>query len=154
MHAGMRRARIDEFEFSPLPAGEVARVLWESFAVLDVEHPRQRGLTMRTFETIGAGKKLITTNTGIRDHDFFDERNILVVDRHAPRIPAGFFEVAGVALAPAVRHRYSIAGWLDDLLADEPRPADAVAASRFVSEHPASSMDRSRSGFVTGMSNE
>jgi hypothetical protein len=118
LHRRMRAARRDEFEFRPLPAVDVARVFRDSFAVLDVEHPRQRGLTMRTFETLGAGKKLITTNEGVRDHDFFDERNILVIDRRAPQIPPDFFWAPAVALPPAVRHRYSIAGWLDDLLAE------------------------------------
>lgn len=81
---------------------------------------------MRTFETLGAGKKLVTTNASVRGHDFFDERNILVIDRLAPRIPSEFFEVPPVELGPAIRTRYSIAGWLDELLSDVSCGADVT----------------------------
>lgn len=124
MNRGMRGARRDEFNFQPLPVADVANVFRDSFAVLDIEHPLQRGLTMRTFETVGAGKKLVTTNAGVRGHDFFDERNMIVIDRHAPYIPADFFETPAVAMEPAVRDRYSIGGWLDDLLGEGQVPVD------------------------------
>jgi len=126
----MRAARRAEFEFLPLLAGDVARVFRESFAVLDVEHPRQRGLTMRTFETLGAGKKLITTNADVRSHDFFEERNILVIDRLAPSIPREFFEAPAVAIKPDIRYRYSIAGWLDAVISEGRDAADAMRSGR------------------------
>ena len=40
----------------PKSAAEFAQLVERSKAVLDVEHPRQRGLTMRTIETLLAGK--------------------------------------------------------------------------------------------------
>lgn len=116
LHPAMRTAQRDEFSFRPLSATDVAIVFRDSFAVLDIEHPRQRGLTMRTFETIGAGKKLVTTNSSVRGHDFYDERNIVLIDRRAPLIPPGFFEEPPVALDSTIRYRYSIAGWLDEVL--------------------------------------
>ena len=41
-------------------------------AVLDIEHPKQVGLTMRTFEVLASGRKLITTNRSIINHEFYD----------------------------------------------------------------------------------
>ena len=37
---------------TPMEAGDVARIIARSRAVLDVEHPRQRGLTMRTIDLL------------------------------------------------------------------------------------------------------
>jgi hypothetical protein len=50
-------------------------------AVLDIENPGQNGLTMRTFEVLGAGLKLITTNKHIKNEFFFNSNNIFVLDR-------------------------------------------------------------------------
>ncbi|URQ59611.1 hypothetical protein LQ939_12555 [Pantoea alhagi] len=42
--------RIDDFKFTPLTQQQVADIVARSTAVLDIEHHKQRGLTMRTFE--------------------------------------------------------------------------------------------------------
>ena len=55
---------------------EIISLISKSKAILDINHPSQVGLTMRTFETLGANKKLITTNENIKIYDFFDKENI------------------------------------------------------------------------------
>ena len=45
---------------------DIVSLYKESEVILDINHPGQNGLTMRTFEALGAGKKLITTNTEIK----------------------------------------------------------------------------------------
>lgn len=106
------------FRFTPLGKTQVKEVFGASLAILDVEHPRQTGLTMRTFETMGAGKKLITTNTLIKDYDFFRPNNILVIDRGGvPVIPGSFMSTPYEPLPPPLYQKYSRAGWLRDLMA-------------------------------------
>jgi hypothetical protein len=112
----MRRARYEDFNFVPLEKEMLQFVFAESHSILDIEHPRQVGLTMRTFETLGAGKKLVTTNAGIRDYDFYSPENICVIDRAVPRIPSDFFYSPFSPLSDAIRRRYSISGWLDEIL--------------------------------------
>jgi hypothetical protein len=112
----MRRARYEDFNFVPLKREMLESVFAESQSILDIEHPNQRGLTMRTFETLGAGKKLVTTNANIRGYDFFSPENICVIDRAAPRVPSHFFESPFAPPSDAIRKRYSISGWLADLL--------------------------------------
>jgi hypothetical protein len=46
---------------------------------------------MRTFETLGMRKKLITTNDDILNYDFYNPSNILVVDRNNPQLSEDFF---------------------------------------------------------------
>jgi hypothetical protein len=112
----MRGARRGDFEFQPLEKSRLQAVFARSLAVLDIEHPRQRGLTMRTFETMGSHKKLITTNVQVVDYDFYDPDNICVVDRAAPQVPAAFLDTPFKPLSPERYRRYGIAGWVDEVL--------------------------------------
>ena len=111
-----RSARLNQFCFDPLPKKRVQTVLALSRAILDIEHPRQIGLTIRTFETLGAGKKLITTNSEVASYDFFNPSNICVVDRKNAVIPQKFLEDDFVPISPALRRKYSLVGWLDEIL--------------------------------------
>lgn len=113
---GMRRSRFDEFKFAPLAMSSVNRIFRASRAVLDISHPRQSGLTMRTFETLGSCKKLITTNEAVRDYDFYDDRNIAVIDRRDPFVSPDFLYTRYSSVNSYILSRYSVAGWLDDVL--------------------------------------
>jgi hypothetical protein len=112
----MRGAAITDFQFQPLDKPSVQSIFAASHAILDIEHPDQIGLTMRTLETLGSGKKLVTTNARIREYDCFSEENIHVVDRVAPSIPAGFLDAPFRPLSDSIRWKYSIEGWLDEVL--------------------------------------
>jgi len=105
------------FAFTPLPSREVAALVRRSKAVLDVERRVQSGFTMRTIESLGARRKLVTTNAKVAEADFYDPANICIIDRDAPKIPPDFFEAPFVPPSDEIMHRYSIAGWMDDILA-------------------------------------
>ncbi|HMO68649.1 MAG TPA: hypothetical protein PKE25_08320 [Novosphingobium sp.] len=122
-----RQAPMADFRFTPLPRAEGVRAFWQSRAILDIEHPRQTGLTIRTFETLGARRKLVTTNAGIRDYALFDPALIQVIDRQAPRVDRSFLLEDAPGLEEAVRRRYSLAGWLDEVLAEADHSADHLA---------------------------
>lgn len=112
----MRQARRDEFNYVPLAKATVQSVFAQSKAILDIEHPNQRGLTMRTFETMGARKKLVTTNVLIDKYDFYASGNVCVIDRHAPKVPRDFFESPFVPYPEEMLYRYSLEGWVDEVL--------------------------------------
>jgi hypothetical protein len=105
-----------DFRYVSMPYAEALEVTGASLAAVDIEHPRQRGLTMRTFEVLAAGKKLITTNARIRDYDFYSLDRICVIDRHQPRIEKGFFEAPPAPWETRHRIRYGIRAWADDVL--------------------------------------
>jgi hypothetical protein len=111
------RATIADFRFDALDRAEVGRIFHRSHCILDIEHPAQRGLTMRTIEALGAGKKLITTNPAVSKHDFYDPQNIVILERGRPlSVPHGFFAVAYVDVTEQVYNRYSLGGWINDVL--------------------------------------
>lgn len=108
-------ARRDEFRFAPLGKDVVQATFFGSRAVVDIEHPNQRGATMRTFETLGSHRKMITTNASLRDCDFYDARNILIVDRHKPELDADFLRTPYAPIPEAVRSRYALRQWVREV---------------------------------------
>lgn len=59
---------------------ETKKMIAKSKAVVDIQRADQKGLSFRTFESLGYRKKLITTNPAVKDYDFFHPDNILVID--------------------------------------------------------------------------
>ena len=101
--------------FAPMKKETVVEYMQKCSAVLDIEHPNQTGLTMRTFEVLASGKKLITTNKSIQNHDFYDPTRICIIDRHNPYIPEEFFLSKIKPLPDDFYLKYSLRGWLMDI---------------------------------------
>jgi len=115
-NASMRTAPKSAFRFAPIGKSEVQSVFRRSLGILDIEHPSQTGLTMRTLETLGAQKKLVTTNFRIRDYDFYDPANICCIDRERPVIPKDFLATPYRPTPSEIYQKYRIAGWMDETL--------------------------------------
>lgn len=100
----------------PISVEEIKNICNNSYAVLDIEHPDQVGLTMRSIEVLVMEKKLITTNRFIATTDLYDETRVLIIDRYNPVIPKVFLRNKGVIISNEVRERYSISQWVDDVV--------------------------------------
>lgn len=111
-----RYAPITVFSFSKMPASDIAKIVCKSKTILDIQHPKQTGLTMRTIEMIGMNKKLITTNASIAKYDFFDKRNIAIIDRKNVDIPRDFLNSSYIPLQSDVYEKYSLKSWILDVL--------------------------------------
>jgi hypothetical protein len=101
--------------FSPISSDILSNHIKRCTAVLDIEHPRQTGLTMRTFEVIASGKKLVTTNSSVVDQDFYDPARILVIDRNKPAVPPQFLASELPPFPPEFIAKYSLRGWLSEI---------------------------------------
>lgn len=99
-----------------LPLKENAENMKTSFAVLDIQHPTQKGLTMRTIEALASRTKLITTNPEIKKYDFYNENNICIIDRESAQIPANFFIMPYSEDVPKKIEKYSLKNWISTLL--------------------------------------
>jgi hypothetical protein len=84
-----------------------------SSAVLDIEHLKQNGLTIRSMEVLGAGLKLITTNKNIIYEDFFSKKSIVVLDRENINLDITFFNNDQIA---PIDKKYSLKSWLSHIL--------------------------------------
>ncbi|MDR1302068.1 MAG: hypothetical protein LBK43_06325, partial [Treponema sp.] len=103
------------FYFRHIEYDKYIKISENSKAIIDIEHPKQKGLTMRTFEVLGKEKKLITTNKDIRNYDFYNASNILVIDRLNPVIDKNFITTDYQQLPMNIYYKYSIDGWLEDI---------------------------------------
>jgi hypothetical protein len=111
-------SRIDasEIHFRSLSSMEIAQVILESRCIVDIHHPYQVGLTIRTIEMLGAKRKLITTNKSVVDHDFFRPENIYILDRNDPKVDVSFFTLPYHDLPQEIYARYRIDSWLNRVL--------------------------------------
>lgn len=109
-------ASLKDFHYRPMTKQNVQNIFSQSLAILDIEHPRQRGLTMRTFEALGAGKKLITTNEHIKDADFYNSNNIHVIHRRETlNIPSSFLNTEYTPLENNIYEKYSLQSWIKQI---------------------------------------
>ncbi|MFC0875928.1 hypothetical protein ACE01N_05015 [Saccharicrinis sp. FJH2] len=109
-----RGVKISEIEFTPVGHDELVELMKQSSIVIDIQHPKQTGLTMRTLEVLGAKKKMITTNAEIEKYDFFNTDNICVVDRYNPFVPQDFLESDYHEIPFNIYDKYSLESWLVD----------------------------------------
>ena len=113
----LRKLDHSRFIFEPIPVDTLTQHLSRCSAILDIEHPKQTGLTMRTFEALASGKKLITTNRMILEHEFYDPARICVIDRCHPFVPPDFLSAISSPLTDDFISRYSLRGWLLEIMA-------------------------------------
>lgn len=108
---------IADISFESIEKQKLLRIIASSKAVIDIEHPDQKGLTMRTIEMVGAKKKLITTNSNIKYYDFYHAENIYIIDRKSPKIPIDFMETKFKNLPIDIYKKYSLRSWLSKIFA-------------------------------------
>lgn len=130
----LRGAARAEFKYVPLGKSETVQAVANSRMVIDAEHPAQLGLTMRTIEMLGAGRKLITTNADILNYDFYHPNNILVVNRKRVEIPDSFIEAEYVEVEPSVYEKYGVHHWVTTVF--QPEAGRVIGSKESTPAHP------------------
>jgi hypothetical protein len=96
-----------------MPLSEVNDYIGRSKVLLDINRLGQAGLTFRVFESLGLEKKLITTNSDIKNYDFYNPNNILIIDENNPVVPADFFKNEYEKIPDSILHKYTLEGWTE-----------------------------------------
>lgn len=109
---GFRNAKRSDFSFNPMNKFQIIKIIEKSNCILDIERAVQCGLTMRTIEILGASRKLITTNKDIVNYDFYNENNIMVIDRQNPVLLLNFIKGEYQSIDENVYDKYSLNSWL------------------------------------------
>ncbi len=105
----------NKISFNSLSHQEIINIYRDSKAILDINHPGQNGLTMRTFETLGSGRKLVTTNENVKKYPFYDANNIWVIDRENPQFNAAFFSSEFLPIQEDFYQSMSLNGWIKEV---------------------------------------
>lgn len=95
---------------------DVSQFITKSKTLLDINRPGQSGLSFRVFESLGLEKKLITTNADVVNYDFYNPKNILVIDEKNPKITSEFFESDYQKIPQSIYYKYTMNGWIDQII--------------------------------------
>ena len=102
--------------FNSLSQNELIALYRQTKAILDLPASKQAGLSMRTIESIGMRKKIVTSNPHVVEYPFYSSENIIVVqseesmsiDKSWLNAPANYDE--------NIRDELSIDSWAKKLL--------------------------------------
>ena len=81
--------------------------------LLDLTRENQTGLSFRIFEAMALKKKIITNNPTVKDYDFYNPENILIIDDDLLNISSSFFEGSYQELSPEVYRKYTLESWVE-----------------------------------------
>lgn len=112
---GFRAFSKAHIKFESIPLEKVVEVFNESKCIIDINRPDQQGLTMRSIETFGSRRKLVTTNSDIQEYDIYNDNNMLVLDRHAPSLPISFLKSPFQIPDSKMLETYSIESWISQI---------------------------------------
>jgi len=101
-----------DISFTSLKKNDVLDIIKKSKCIIDIQHPSQLGLTMRTIEMLGAKRKLITTNQNIIEYDFYNSDNIYIVQRDKIIFEKKFFDYSFHEIPKEIYQKYSLSSWL------------------------------------------
>jgi len=102
-------------KFRSISKFEILKLFEQAVAIVDIQHPKQTGLTMRSIEVFGANKKLITTNIRITQYDLYNPNNICLADRKQPILNIDFIKETNQHVTPKIYSKYSIDSWLKEI---------------------------------------
>ncbi len=115
----LKKFDIRKVSFKKLKHSEITEIYRNTVSVLDINKPFQYGLTMRTFETLISGKKLLTTNSDIENYPFYNPENILILNRNDLKIDTDFFKTEFQKIAPETLEMMSLDSWIHCLFIKE-----------------------------------
>lgn len=98
--------------YTKLPLHKSIELTKRAKGIIDIQYSSQNGLTLRTFEALAAKCKIVTTNQAIKEYDFFDNNNILIIDRSVDELDLTFFERPFVEVSNDILYKYSIHNWI------------------------------------------
>lgn len=100
---------------TPISKERFAEIASSTNCTLDINHPKQTGLTMRTIEMLGSRRKIITTNESIREYDFYNPSNQILIDRNRVILDPVKIMTSYVDIDKTLYYKYSLRGWLEEI---------------------------------------
>jgi len=114
----LKQFDVAKVSFEKLNHHQIIGFYKKAKSVIDINKPFQNGLTIRTFEVLASGKKLITTNTDIVNYPFYSPENILLIDRENIHLDPDFFKTDFKDIDPHTLYKMSLDSFLDCLFGE------------------------------------
>lgn len=112
---GLRRWERSYVHTKPITKEKAAEISSETRCVIDINHPHQTGLTMRTIEMLGLKRKLMTTNKNINQYDFYRPEDQIVIDRRNVKIDVDKLKQKYVDIPDDIYRKYSLRSWVREI---------------------------------------
>lgn len=84
-----------------------------SKVILDLMRVNQTGLSFRVFEAMALEKKIITDNEAIKNQDFYNPNNILILNKDFSNVDASFFETEYEKIPKEIYDKYTLDNWVN-----------------------------------------
>ncbi|WP_027379251.1 CgeB family protein [Chryseobacterium daeguense] len=111
----LKQFDINKVSFDKLNHNQIIDFYRKTKSVLDINKPFQKGLTIRTFEVLASGRKLITTNPDIANYPFYDKNNILIINREDIQLKEDFFSTGFEEIHPEILYNMSLDSFIECL---------------------------------------
>lgn len=96
---------------------DIVKNIKKSRAVLEILQPGQSGITYRSMEAIFYNKKLITNNVHIKSYEFYDPRNIFILQERNINELNNFLKLPILEINQDIKNKYKFSGgWLKEFL--------------------------------------
>ena len=105
-----------DVRFKKLSLVNIAEFYNKSKCVIDFQNPKQKGFTMRTFEVLGSGCKLITTNKSVLLAEFMNSEIICFIEKNKPELNKEFIQKNVTWLYSF--EGYSLSNWIRKLFSN------------------------------------
>ncbi len=96
-----------------IPYEKVCEYIRQSRAVLDIVQEGQYGLTLRPYEALHFGRKLITDSKTISSYDFYRTQNVFQLGKNDLKDLPAFLRSPLCAVADEIKSKYIAENWLD-----------------------------------------
>jgi len=108
-----KNIHILKFRRKNIPQQSLPKLYKGCKVILDLQRHNQMGLSFRIFEAMALEKKFITDNQNIRNYDFYNPENILILNEDYSNVKKSFFESDYQKLPQEIYQKYTLDNWVN-----------------------------------------
>jgi hypothetical protein len=105
--------RILKFKTKTIPHQDLPSYYKNTKVILDLMRENQLGLSFRIFEAMALEKKIICDNPTIKNYDFYNPKNILILDENYANVKKEFFNTPYEKLPEDIYYKYTLDNWVN-----------------------------------------
>lgn len=108
----------NKYYTKPISYESITSLLLQARAVLNISMPGQKGATIRDYESIFNGIKLITDNANIKKYDFFMPENVFILgERNLSDLPE-FLNSPYIPVSEEILEQYTLENMIENVIND------------------------------------
>lgn len=92
---------------------DIIKMNQDSKAILDIYQKNQEGLSQRPLEALFLNRKLITDNKSIKDCDFYNENNVLILTKENEKKIIPFLKTPYKQISEEIKRKYLFENWFE-----------------------------------------